>query len=57
MKIAAIGDVHGRPIWKDVFQDAVNKGADKIVFLGDYIDPYPSIVPKSTAKLKTSFPC
>ena len=50
MKIAAIGDVHGRPIWKDVFEDAVNKGADKIVFLGDYIDPYPSIVPKSTVK-------
>lgn len=50
MKIAAIGDVHGRPIWKDVLEDAVNKGVDKIVFLGDYIDPYPSLVPKTTPK-------
>jgi len=43
MKIAAIGDVHGREIWKEIAEDA-SKNADKIVFLGDYIDPYPEII-------------
>lgn len=40
MKIAAIGDVHGRKIWREIAEDAIKK-VDKIVFLGDYIDPYP----------------
>ena len=40
MNILIIPDVHGRPFWKD----AVEKHKDdceKIVFLGDYLDPYP----------------
>lgn len=45
MKIAAIGDVHGREIWKEIAEDA-SKNADKIVFLGDYIDPYPEVIKK-----------
>lgn len=40
MKIAIIGDVHGRTIWEEIFEDALTK-VDKIVFLGDYMDPYP----------------
>lgn len=40
MKIAAIGDVHGRKIWREIAEDAIKK-VDKIVFLGDYVDPYP----------------
>lgn len=36
MKIAIIGDVHGRDFWKKVEA----KDYDKIVFLGDYVDPY-----------------
>lgn len=39
MKIAVIGDIHGRTIWKDIVKDAKDK-VDKIVFLGDYVDPY-----------------
>lgn len=39
MKILIIPDVHGRTFWKkpckDIFQ------WDKIIFLGDYVDPYP----------------
>ena len=39
-KILIIGDIHGRTFWKD----AIEKHADecsKIIFLGDYLDPYP----------------
>jgi predicted phosphodiesterase len=36
-KVTIIGDVHCRPIWKDI----VNKesDSDKIIFLGDYLTP------------------
>jgi predicted phosphodiesterase len=37
-KILILPDIHGRDFWKD----AVNKEEyDEIVFLGDYVDPYP----------------
>ncbi len=39
MKNLIIPDVHGRTFWKD----AINKhlsDVDKIIFLGDYLDPY-----------------
>lgn len=32
-----IPDVHGRDFWKD----AANRFPGDIVFLGDYLDPYP----------------
>lgn len=32
-----IPDVHGRDFWKD----AANRFPGNIVFLGDYLDPYP----------------
>lgn len=47
MKIAAIGDVHGRAIWKEVAEHAA-KHADLIIFLGDYIDPYPEEIIEET---------
>ena len=37
-KIAIIPDVHGRKFWRRV----VEEDADKIIFLGDYGDPYGS---------------
>ena len=37
MNIAVIGDVHSRETWKDVVKKVV---VDKIIFLGDYCDPY-----------------
>lgn len=36
MKILAIGDIHGRNIWKDTNFNAF----DKVVFIGDYVDSY-----------------
>ena len=32
-----IPDVHGRVFWKEI----VKNSKDKIIFLGDYVDPYP----------------
>ena len=37
MKILIIPDVHGRDFWRKPCKDEW----DKIVFLGDYVDPYP----------------
>lgn len=35
MKIAILGDTHGRSIWKKIVLD---KSYDKIIFIGDYFD-------------------
>lgn len=37
-KIIIIPDVHCRTFWKD----AIKEDFDKIIFLGDYVDPYPN---------------
>ena len=39
MKILIIPDVHARRFWKRPFERYFNK-VDKVVFLGDYCDPY-----------------
>lgn len=36
MRIIIVPDVHGRDFWKQ----AINSNADKIIFLGDYLDHY-----------------
>jgi predicted phosphodiesterase len=41
MKILVVGDIHGRTFWKSPVERYINK-VDKIVFLGDYFDPYPN---------------
>ena len=35
-----IGDIHGRQFWKKAVEENIDK-VDKIIFLGDYLDPYP----------------
>lgn len=37
MKTIFIGDIHGRPIWKDIVE---KENADRVVFIGDYFDSY-----------------
>lgn len=37
MKTIVIPDVHGRRFW----EDALNQTYDTMIFLGDYLDPYP----------------
>lgn len=39
MRILIIGDVHGRTFWKK--DTDLMDTVDKVVFLGDYLDPYP----------------
>ena len=39
MKTLIIPDIHGRTFWKSAVRRYINK-VDKIVFLGDYFDPY-----------------
>ena len=38
MKIVALGDTHGRVLWKEIIEK--EKDADKIVFIGDYFDTH-----------------
>ena len=38
-QLTIIPDVHGRPFWRRAVEAAPGDG--KIVFLGDYLDPYP----------------
>ena len=39
MRILLIPDVHGRPFWNDAIKQH-GEECDKIIFLGDYVDPY-----------------
>ena len=39
MKILVLGDIHGRNFWRKAINDNISK-VDKVVFLGDYLDPY-----------------
>lgn len=38
-KIIIVPDVHGRTFWK-LAKEKINE-IDRVVFLGDYLDPYP----------------
>lgn len=38
-KILIVPDVHGRKFWHKA-KEMINS-VDKVVFLGDYLDPYP----------------
>ena len=40
MKLLVIPDIHGRKFWRQAINDNIDK-VDKIIFLGDYLDPYP----------------
>jgi len=37
-EIIVIPDVHGRDFWREA---AMNRGNREVIFLGDYVDPYP----------------
>ena len=40
MKVGLIGDIHGRNFWRLSVHKMLLEGVDKIIFLGDYLDPY-----------------
>lgn len=39
MKIIAIGDTHGKSVWKEVVNKELDN-CDKFIFIGDYFDCY-----------------
>lgn len=41
IKILIIPDVHGREFWREPVKEVLEKTDARIVFLGDYLDPYP----------------
>lgn len=41
MKILVISDIHGRKFWRESVYNNLDK-VEKVVFLGDYLDPYPN---------------
>ena len=41
--ILIIPDLHGRKFWRDPVTKYLNNSDTYIIFLGDYLDPYPSI--------------
>jgi len=42
VKIIALGDIHGRSIWKKILE--VEKVYDKVIFIGDYFDSKENIL-------------
>jgi predicted phosphodiesterase len=40
MRVLIIPDVHGLSFWKEPVNRYINE-VDRVVFLGDYLDPYP----------------
>lgn len=57
----AIGDIHGRDIWKQIVNKELNQ-TDKIIFIGDYFDSFDIDMPtqinnfKDLLELKKSYP-
>lgn len=45
-KILCIPDIHGRKFWRETISNNINK-VDKVIFLGDYLDPYPEEIMKT----------
>lgn len=39
MKIATLGDLHGKTIWKEIVENELDS-SDKIIFIGDYFDDH-----------------
>jgi hypothetical protein len=50
MKVIAIGDTHGRDVWKKIVNKELQEGVDKIIFIGDYLD---SLDPKLNGLVQT----
>ena len=46
MKVLVIPDVHSRKFWRKAIADNIGN-VDKIIFLGDYLDPYENEIDKN----------
>ena len=45
-KVLVLPDLHGRKFWRQAISDNIGK-VDKVIFLGDYLDPYPNEIDNS----------
>ena len=41
IKLAIVPDVHARDFWREPVKEILKDTDAHIVFLGDYVDPYP----------------
>jgi len=48
-KVLCVPDLHGRKFWRETISNNISK-VDKVIFLGDYLDPYPEEI-ESDSKL------
>lgn len=54
MKVLVIPDVHGRKFWREAVASNVGK-VDKIIFLGDYLDPYHNEIEENPESMECEF--
>lgn len=45
MKVLCIPDIHGRKFWREAIANNIEQ-VDKVIFLGDYLDPYEDEIQK-----------
>jgi len=45
-KVLCFPDLHGRKFWRETLSNNIDK-VDKVIFLGDYLDPYPEEIMKT----------
>ena len=54
MKILIIPDVHCRKFWRKYIFDNIEK-VDKVIFLGDYLDPYPNEIEENPELMECEY--
>ena len=52
--ILIIPDLHGRKFWREAIANNIEK-VDKVVFLGDYLDPYPEEIEESPESMECKY--
>ena len=51
MKVLVIPDIHGRKFWREVLANNIGQ-VDKVIFLGDYLDPYMKEIEEDTDSME-----
>ena len=54
MKLLILGDIHGRKFWREVINNNESK-VDKVIFLGDYLDPYPEEIEENPELMECEY--
>ena len=51
MRLLIISDVHGRKFWREAIANNIGQ-VDKVIFLGDYLDPYMNEIEEDTDSME-----